>query len=113
MLFKGAGGSKQAQEQVGGYPGVGASPGLMGEGSHGCSSQGQLREGRNQRVEGGGVLGKQEIPTIATPGTGEAAKAVRIYPIVHPKPSHGPGVMWLSPREGGKGYYPWPQQILG
>ena len=112
-LFEGAGGSKQAQEQVGGYPGVGGSPGLMGEGSHGCSSRGQLREGRDQRVEGGGALGKQAIPTIAMPGTREAAEAARIYPIAHPKPSHGPGVTWLSPREGGKGYYPWPRQILG
>ena len=112
-LFEGAGGSERAQERAGGYPGAGGSPGLMGEGSHGCSSRGQLREGRDQHVEGGGALGKQEIPTIATPGTGEAAEAARIYPIARPEPSHGPGVTWLSPREGGKGYYPWPRQILG
>ena len=112
-LFEGAGGSERAQERAGGYLGAGASPGLMGEGSHGCSSRGQLREGRDQCVEGRGALGKQEIPTIATPGTREAAEAARIYLIARPEPSHGPGVTWLSPREGGKGYYPWPRQILG
>ena len=52
------------------------------------------------------MLGKQRIPTIATPGTGVAAETARIEPITHPGPCDGPKITWLSPEGRGKGYYP-------
>ena len=55
---------------------------------------------------GQGVLGKQRIPTIATPGTGVAAEAVRIEPITCPEPRCGPEVTWFTLEEGGKRVFP-------
>lgn len=61
------------------------------------------RNGRNWTVieegtrstSGSGALGKQAIPTIARPGTGDPVEVSRILPI-----THQPGVTRSSPGEG-------------